>query len=104
MMLLQMSDPSIDAALKVIHKARTDQQVKLRFGTRQRQRVFLEGTIDRDHYRYKWVVDTRTEMVKLLGQAAKDFAAKHPYDCISLQDFLDVSESLLKVLRQADES
>lgn len=91
-----------EAAVSVIYKARTDNAVKLRFGFRKRQALsdaFAANTLDREDYRYKWLKHTRNQVVEFLKARSDEFNAAHPYDRISLHDFIDVADSLAALLR-----
>lgn len=97
-----LTDAQTQFVTDVLFKARTDQQVKLRLGLRLRQKLVESigtATIDKEHYRYKWLTETRNKVIELLGSEAKAFNVQHPHDAISVSDLIDVTESALLVLK-----
>jgi hypothetical protein len=97
-----LTNQQITFVVEVLYKARTDKQVKLRLGTRQRARL-LEAInadkLDKTDYRYVWVNEARQEIFKTLRSEAVRFDSAHPHDSISVADFVDVIESVLLVLK-----
>lgn len=101
-----MSPEQINAAVQILTKARTDQQVKLRFGARKRHRMATAlngGVIDKDDYRYQWIKQSRDLVIRTLGESAERFNEKYPFDCISVSDFLDVLNSAILAIRSQQE-
>lgn len=101
-----MSPEQTQAVVRILTKARTDQQVKLRFGARKRIQLskdIKEGTIDTNDYRYQWVKESRNAIIDTLGTSAEQFNAKYPHDCISVNDFIDVLNSVLLQIQAATE-
>lgn len=99
-----MSPEQIAAVVKIITKARTDQQVKLRFGARKRTQLakdIKDGTINTSDYRYLWVKEARNAIIDSLGASAEAFNAKYPHDSISVNDFIDVLNSVLLQIQAA---
>ena len=99
-----MSPEQIASTVAIIHKARTDQQVKLRFGVRKRSALAVAikaGTIDPEDYRYKWIKSARDSVIDSLGVSAEAFNARHPHDSISVNDFIDVLNSVLLQIKAA---
>lgn len=98
-----LTSQQIQAAVSVIYKARTDSQVKLRFGSRHRAGIIEKmGAQDdsfKDDYRYRWLKETRNRLVQELANAAKEFQTINKHDIISVNDMIDVAESLLSVLK-----
>ena len=58
-----------------------------------------KNEIDKDDYRYKWLMSTRNQVITTLRKAAEDSNAQNPHDCISVQDFSDAVEAVLLVIR-----
>ena len=101
-----MSPEQINAVVQILTKARTDQQVKLRFGARKRMQLakdIKDGTIDTADYRYQWVKQARNSIIDTLGAQAESFNAKYPHDSISVNDFIDVLNSVLMQIQAATE-
>lgn len=94
----------LQSIVSVLYKARTDKQVKLRFGLRQRQNMLdsIRNNTHTDLYRYRWLVETRTEIIKMLGENAEKFNARYRHDSMSVQDFIDILESTLLLLKAAN--
>lgn len=99
-----MSPEQIASTISIIHKARTDQQVKLRFGVRKRHQLAKDiknNTVDPEDYRYKWIKSARDSVIDALGASAEQFNAKYPHDSISVNDFIDVLNSVLLQINAA---
>lgn len=104
-MMVCMSPEQISAVVQILTKARTDKQVKLRFGFRQRVQLveaIRNNSVDKDSYRYRWISEARNNVIKTLGESADKFNKEHTHDAISVQDFMDVIESVLLVLRASN--
>jgi hypothetical protein len=102
-----LTHEQIQGVVSVIYKARTDKQVKLRFGLRQRQAMMdaiKNNKPDTSDYRYRWIAEVRNEIIRLLGSEADRFNAKYPHDSISVQDFIDVIDSTSILLKAANKS
>lgn len=109
-----MSPEQLDGIINVLYKARTDQQVRLRFGVKHR--VGLVEAINAadpksqepaaylQHPRYQWVKKTREAVLELMGAKAKEYSAERPFDAISLADMEDVTEGVLMWLKNAQNS
>lgn len=94
------------AIAELIHHVRTDQQIKLRFGANKRQEIkaALEAGTPPDHYRLRWLYNTRDELAKWLSAQAKEFNRQYPHDACSVSDLIDVCSSTLILLRKANNS
>lgn len=108
-MLLFMSPEQIKAVTEVLYKARTDQQVKLRFGVRNRLELVaaIRNGKSEDyasHPRFQWVKNTKDAAIQLMNEKSKEYALTRPHDAISLQDMIDCAEALLNTLRAIEKS
>lgn len=109
-----MSPEQLDGIINVLYKARTDHQVRLRFGVRHRhglieaiQAADPKATEPADyikHPRYQWVKSTRELLLNTMGEQAKNYTKDRPYDAISLADMTDVVEGMLMWLKEAQNS
>jgi hypothetical protein len=101
-------DPSIDykAVADILHRVRTDRQIKLQFGATKRAE--LKVALDRgqvpDHYRIKWLFQTRNELAAWLSAKAKEFNSQFPQDACSVPDLIDVAVSTVLLLKQINRS
>lgn len=105
-MPINLTPAQIQSVVSVIYKARTDQQVKLRFGIRKRTKMIETiGTpdLDKEDYRYKWLTTTRNAVIEFLGNKAKEFGINFPHDAVSVKDLSDVVESVVFLLKSHDE-
>jgi hypothetical protein len=99
-----LTSEQIQTAVSVIYRARTDEQVKLRFGTRQRSRMLeLMSAKDesyKDMYRYRWLKESRNKLVEYLSkELATEFNRTYKHDAISIADLIDVAESIVLLLK-----
>lgn len=95
----------ISNVVAILYKARTDQQVKLRFGARKRLAILKairDETVNKDDYRYQWIKTTRDKILKLLSVESAAFNQTYGHDAISLEDMVDVAESVAILLRNYD--
>lgn len=97
-----LTNQQISKIVEIITLARTDQQVKLRFGVRKRERLAAEvkaGLVGPADYRYLWIKSARDAILDTLTQQAKLFNRANLHDCCSVQDLVDIlhsAEALLK--------
>ncbi len=112
-MLLAMSPEQIDKVIGVLYKARTEYQVRLRYGLRHRQRLIetIQAHQPTDdpapylrHPRYVWVKETREALLNLMGERAKAYSQARPHDAISVADMTDTVEGMMMWLQNLQNS
>lgn len=103
---MTVTSQDLKNAAALLRTLRTSQEVKLRYGSMKRQelREQLAKGEDPTGYRAEWLRERRNEIVKQLGQFAKDFNAQYPHDCCSLQDLKDVVVSVLNYIEVVQKS
>lgn len=93
-----MNPDVIVRACKVIVSARTNRDVRLRFGARKRAELLEQlrvGDLDKNDYRYQWLKASKTRVIAMLGDLASEFSLRYPHDAASLDDLIDIVESVL---------
>lgn len=99
---MKLTPAQVSFAVEVLYKARTDKQVKLRFGARKRDalvQAYATDRVNKEDYRYVWIKEARNRIVQILGQEGERLNKEHPYDYASVGDFIDILESALLLLK-----
>lgn len=103
MTIEKLTQIQIEKVVKVLYQARTDAQVKLRFGARKRDKLAaaLKSGLDIDvtDCRYKWLKESRDVLIDALGQQALKFNLANKHDMCSVKDLIDVLHSTLQLLK-----
>lgn len=98
-----LSRAQIAKVVEILFHARTDPQVKLRFGARKRERLSAAlkagGKINTDDYRYKWLKDTRSMLLAVLEKQAVALNTQAPWDQASVGDLVDCAQAVIYLLK-----
>ena len=92
----------VDAAVS-LYGTVTNSQLKVDFGSRLREanRKMLEDGITPENYRMEYLKEARLECIDLLQKMSVDFGGRYMHDSLSVQDFVDILNSTVYMLREA---
>jgi hypothetical protein len=79
-------------ACKVLYEVVTNDQLKLEYGARQRDRI-KEALRDGETitgYRVKFLEEAVSKLFHMLGETSAEFNRKYPHDKFSTQDLSDI--------------
>ena len=73
-----------------------DPEVQFQFAIQARdeiRKLMKAGKPPREHYRYRWIVDTTRKLLGTLSEWGQEFDEAHPQDVSTVLDLLDVVET-----------
>jgi hypothetical protein len=91
----RFTDEQLGKVAETLHEVVTDVQVKLRWGSQQRDILHqaLKAGEKVGGYRAIWLRDVQKAMAKVLGEHIDEFNKKYPHDRISQDDVTDATFS-----------
>lgn len=100
---MTLTDEQIQFLANVLHKIRTDNNIKIQYG--KLKRLEIKEAIDNGefvkNYRTDWIYATRSKMVDLLEVEVGRFNDAYQHDRISMADMMDVVANLMELLKKA---
>lgn len=98
-------EESLQNAILILKRVVTDKSVKLRFGATKRAEIKSQLAKQQpvSSYRAHFIIDSMRAVKDTLVTEALAFEKEHPYDKVSVTDFIDILISLANEFEKASQ-